>query len=40
MLAAGRHRESTTPMFGDGSVEVQDDEDDVIEAADRGRSAS
>jgi len=34
MLAAGCHGETTLPMFGDGGVQVEDDEDDVIEAAD------
>jgi len=34
MLAAGRHREPTTAMFGDGGIEIENDEDDVIEASD------
>ena len=34
MLAAGCHGETTLPMFGDRGVAIDDDEDDVIEAAD------
>jgi hypothetical protein len=34
MLAARCHGETTLPMFGDRGVEIEDDEHDVIEAAD------
>jgi hypothetical protein len=34
VLAACGHREPTTAMFGHGGIEIQNDEHDVIEAAD------
>ena len=34
VLAAGCHRETTLPMFGDRGIEIDNHADDVIEAAD------